>query len=117
MPLKNPKGIKGNAPLAREDENDIIDDIIYYFRPNVFFASYDIDSDVDRTYVYGTLYLAECLKKLARCSNKAEAQKQLFTLAVQNVSREMPGDPCFPLKVYYKEPSNSKDKQDLVNYL
>lgn len=117
MPLKNPKGIKSAAPQLNDEERDIIDDVIFYFRPNVFYASYDIDNNVDRTYVYGTLYLAECLKKLARCKTKKDGQKELFNLAVQNVSREMPGDPTFPLKVYFTEPNNSKDKADLVAYL
>ena len=66
MPLKNPNSINGNAPEPQgpESENDIVDDIIYYFRPNVFYSEYPIDSPVNRTYVYGTLYLAECLKEV-----------------------------------------------------
>ena len=61
-PLKNPNNIRGNAPAADEGERDIVDEILYYYRPNVFFASYDIESPVDRTYVYGSLYAQECLK-------------------------------------------------------
>lgn len=115
--MKNPNNIRGNAPSLPEGENDIIDDIIYYFRPNVFFASYAIDNNVDRTYVYGTLYLAECLKKIARCKTKKDASKEMFNMAVQNVAREMPGDPHFPLRVFFSEPNSSKDKNDLTTYL
>lgn len=52
------------------DERDIIDEAIFYFRPNVFFQQYDIQSNSDRILVYLTLYIIECLKKLAHCKNK-----------------------------------------------
>lgn len=116
MPLKNPSNIRGNAP-SLGDEQDIVDDIISFFRANVFFQSYTMDTNVDKLYVYGTLYLAECLKQIHRCKNKKQAKSELYTLAVQNVSREMPGDPKFPLNAFIRAPSKSKDKADLTTYL
>merc|ERR1712157_137601 len=113
MPLKNPTNIRGNAPILPDSEHDIIG----FFRPNIFFAKYDVENNVDRTYVYGTLYAAKCLKKIARCRSKDEAHKAMFTLALQDVTREMPGDPTFPLKALYSNPTTTKDKSDLTTYL
>merc|ERR1712110_1003987 len=115
LPLKNTAQTRGNAPEIRDqNEKDIIDDILYYFKPNVFFATYDIKSDVDRTFVYGTLYMAECLKALSRCQNADAARKQMYSMAVS--SFDLPGDPGFPLNGYYKTPRGG-DGQNLRTYL
>jgi len=112
-PLKNTSGARGNAPVCR-DEKDIIDDILYYYKPNVFFSTYDIENPVDRTYVYGTLYLAECLKVCGNCKTEKEAGKQLYTMAVSNF--DLPGDTGFPLNQFFKAPSG-RDSGELKTYL
>merc|ERR1712226_837176 len=81
MPLKNEGNIRGNAPIMRvtsADDQDIIDDVLKYFKPNVFFASFDFHTNVDRTFVYGILYVQECLRALNRCKTADEATKALY---------------------------------------
>ena len=66
---------KGPAPRETK-ETDIVDEAIYYFKANVFFKNYEIKNEADRTLVYITLYISECLKKLQKCNSKAKARKK-----------------------------------------
>ncbi|KPP69089.1 actin-related protein 2/3 complex subunit 3-like [Scleropages formosus] len=65
LPLKTQ--FKGPAPKETKD-SDIIDEAIYYFKANVFFKNYEIKNEADRTLIYITLYISECLKKLQKVS-------------------------------------------------
>ena len=74
--------------LYADDDQDIIDEALYYFKANVFFKSYEVkvsrylsmhytvsnhmgiplQGPADRVLIYLTLYISECLKKLQRVS-------------------------------------------------
>ena len=63
------------ACLPKESgQADVIDEALAYFKANVFFRTYEIKSDADRVLIYLTLYIQDCLKKLQRCSSKAQGQ-------------------------------------------
>ncbi|XP_063470598.1 actin-related protein 2/3 complex subunit 3 isoform X3 [Symphalangus syndactylus] len=62
---------KGPAPRETKD-TDIVDEAIYYFKANVFFKNYEIKNEADRTLIYITLYISECLKKLQKCNSKSQ---------------------------------------------
>ena len=53
-----------------DDDMDIVDEALTYFKANVFFRNYEIKSEADRVLIYLTLYIIECLKKLDRCHSK-----------------------------------------------
>ena len=38
--------------------------------------------DCDRTFIYATLYITECLKRLAKCKDKAQGATEMYTLAI-----------------------------------
>lgn len=94
-----------------EDQMDIIDEGLAYFRANVFFKSFDIQSNSDRVLIYITLYISECLKKLTKISHKEAAHNELNTLAMSRF--DIPGDIGFPLNTIYAKPSTSEEA-DLV---
>jgi len=115
-PLKSMTKFKGPAPrLPPNEPQDIIDETIGYFRANIFFRNYEIKSDADRTLIYITLYIQECLKKLQRCSTKEEGRKALYTLAVS--SFDLPGDPGFPLNNMYAKPKARAEADQMKGYL
>lgn len=59
------------GPAPRIDNGlDIIDEALTLFKPNIFFREYEIKSPADRTLIYLTLYISECLRKLQKCPNK-----------------------------------------------
>lgn len=39
-----------------------------YFKPNIFFREFEIRGPADRTLIYLTLYISECLRKLQKVS-------------------------------------------------
>ena len=83
---------RGPAPcLPPSDEPDIIDEALYYFKANVFFRTYEIKSEADRVLIYLTLYITECLKKLQKCSSKAQGLQDMYSLAIARF--DIPGEP------------------------
>ncbi|KAK9874320.1 hypothetical protein WA026_002671 [Henosepilachna vigintioctopunctata] len=113
LPFKTQfRGPISSSPLS---EQDIIDEALSYFKANVFFSTYEIKSEADRLLIYITLYITECLKKLQKCSNRNQAQNEMYTLAISRF--DLPGDSGFPLNSVYSKPANSADADFLKNYL
>jgi len=108
--------VRGPAPMQNgATEQDIIDEALYYFKANVFFRNYEIKSESDRLLIYVILYISECLKKLAKCTNKNQGMQEMYTLAISKF--DIPGDPGFVLNSVYGKPGNSNDAEFLRSYL
>uniref|UniRef100_A0A8D1WJH0 Actin related protein 2/3 complex subunit 3 n=1 Tax=Sus scrofa TaxID=9823 RepID=A0A8D1WJH0_PIG len=107
---------KGPAPRETKD-TDIVDEAIYYFKANVFFKNYEIKNEADRTLIYITLYISECLKKLQKCNSKSQGEKEMYTLGITNFP--IPGEPGFPLNAIYAKPANKQEdgKNNLLTSL
>lgn len=60
---------------------DPVDEAISLFRANVLFRSFEIKGPADRLLVYLTMFINQCLKKIEKCKNKAEAVRLLAPLA------------------------------------
>uniref|UniRef100_A0A8C9FR43 Actin related protein 2/3 complex subunit 3 n=1 Tax=Pavo cristatus TaxID=9049 RepID=A0A8C9FR43_PAVCR len=96
-------------------DTDIIDEAIYYFKANVFFKNYEIKNEADRTLIYITLYISECLKKLQKCNSKGQGEKEMYTLGITNFP--IPGEPGFPLNAIYAKPTNKQEEEVMRAYL
>ncbi|XP_067648761.1 actin-related protein 2/3 complex subunit 3-A-like [Haliotis asinina] len=105
---------KGPAPRDTSDM-DIIDEAIYFFKANIFFRNYEIKSEADRTLIYITLYISECLKKLQKCTSKNQGEKEMYTLGISNFP--IPGEPKFPLNAMYTKPANRGEDDTMRAYL
>lgn len=114
LPLRITTKCRGPAPPV-QDGPDVIDETIGYFRANIFFRNYEIKSDSDRTLIYITLYISECLKKLQKVTGKNQAHKEMYTLAVQPF--DIPGDPGFPLNNMYAKPKNRQEADQMKAYM
>lgn len=111
LPIKT--DFKGPAP--REPvESDVIDEAIHYFKANVFFRNYEIKSEADRTLIYVTLYITECLKKLQKCQSSNQGLKEMHTLAIQRFY--LPGEAQFPLNALYSRPANRAEEDLMRQY-
>ncbi|KAG0337997.1 subunit of the Arp2/3 complex [Podila humilis] len=113
LPIKT--RVRGPAPIADSNEEDIIDEALNLFRANVLFRNFEIKGDADRLLIYLILYITECLNKLTRNPSQREAEKLLSTLAVNNFA--IPGDATFPLNALYPAPANKMDADNLKQYL
>ncbi|CAF1353100.1 unnamed protein product [Rotaria socialis] len=97
----------GPAPTETSTETeDIIDEAIKFFRANIFFRNYDIKHDGDRTLIYLTLYITECLRRLQKCQSRTQAQKELSSLAISTFP--IPGEPDFPLNGMFTQPASGE---------
>ncbi|XP_077532816.1 actin-related protein 2/3 complex subunit 3-B-like isoform X2 [Haemaphysalis longicornis] len=105
---------RGPAPKTT-DENDIIDEALYYFKANVFFRTYEIKNEADRVLIYLTLYISECLKKLQKCANKNQGIQDMKTLAISKF--DIPGEAGFPLNPVYAKPSSLSEAETMRAYL
>lgn len=72
-----------------ESALDIVDEALFYFKPNVFFKTYEIQSNSDRVLIYLTLYIIECLKRLQRLNSKEGAFQEMHALAISRF--DIPG--------------------------
>ena len=52
-----------NVYLTAKDQEDIIDNVLVYFRANVLFRNFQVKGGGDRTLIYLTLFCAMCLVK------------------------------------------------------
>lgn len=104
LPIKTQ--FRGPAP-RETGEADVLDEALYYFKANVFFRTYEVKSEADRLLIYLTLYITECLKKMQKCSNKSQAQNEMYTLAISKF--DIPGEPGFPLNSVYAKPATQQE--------
>jgi len=103
---------RGVAPVTNQD--DIIDLTLDLFKANIFFKSYDVETDEDRVLVYLTLYAVECLKKMQKTPNKERALQDMYSFALQQFS--LPGDTGFPLNAFFIKP-NRNETDELKLYM
>ena len=65
--------------LKNDDKSiDIIDEVLLYFRANIFFKSYKIKSDADKIIVYLSVFLCKCLSVLSDCYEDPKKSKDLL---------------------------------------
>lgn len=115
LPIKTQiKG--GGAPVQTSNDEDVIDEVLTYFKANVLFKNYEIKSDADRTLVYLTFYAHLCLKKIAekKCQDLASADKILFNQAQEKF--QIPGEPGFVLGGFFSSPKNSQESVLWTSY-
>lgn len=89
------------------DGEDIVDEILKYFKANILFRNFEVKGDSDRLLIYGILYVSACLNKMVKKS-KQEATSAITTLALEKFA--LPGDSNFPLGGLVNKPSTSADQ-------
>ncbi|CAH1419627.1 unnamed protein product [Lactuca virosa] len=113
LPLKS--HIRGPAPVSDQATTDIIDEAITFFRANVFFKNFDIQSPADKLLVYLTFYINVALKRLEGCRTLAEGTKAVINLGLEDVP--VPGESGFPFPGLFPFPPSQEEAELLRNYL
>eukprot|EP00761_Pharyngomonas_kirbyi_P011887 gb/GECH01011913.1/.p1 GENE.gb/GECH01011913.1/~~gb/GECH01011913.1/.p1 ORF type:complete len:177 (+),score=46.82 gb/GECH01011913.1/:1-531(+) len=113
LPIKTK--VKGPAMVQKGDENDIIDEVLDYFKPNMLFRSFSVDGPADRLLIYLTLYTHLCLKKIEKCSSKNDANRVLYQQAQKQFS--IPGDRDFVLGGFINAPKTGSEGEEFRNYV
>jgi len=106
---------RGPAPMMAGEGMDVIEEALQYFKANVFFRTYEVKGEVDRTLIYVTLYITECIKKLAKCKDKNHGNTEMYSLALSKFP--IPGEPNFPLNAVYAKPKDDQELDLMQQYL
>jgi len=97
------------------DMGDIIDEVLEYYKPNIFFPAFDIKNAADRLIIYGILYVTLALKQLAKCTTKHQGEQEMFKMALNKFS--LPGEANFPLNDHFHRPASPEDTDELRRYM
>ena len=113
LPIKT--STRGPAPLAPEGADDIVDEVIGYFKANVLFKHFEVKGGADRVLIYLTLYTTQCLQRLEKCPTPTEGLKALTAMAHE--SFRIPGDAGFALGNFFPAPANPQEAELCRAYL
>jgi actin related protein 2/3 complex subunit 3 len=95
----------GPAPRLETDDDaeDILDEVLYYFKPRMLLHTYPMEGPADRLSLYLTLFVHQCLVKLAppRGSLVTKNQAKSVLHAFANESVVSPGDASYPFNAMY----------------
>lgn len=107
--------VRGPAPILAADEEDIIDETIRFFRANVFFRNFEVKGGADRTLIYLTLYVGQCLQECERIATKSEAEKVLHQTALKTFS--IPGESGWKLGGMFPPPKSTAEGEGFKAYM
>lgn len=99
--------------------SSIVDEALYLYRANIFFRNFDLKGPADRTLLYATLFLQECLQTVAAAKpvmTRKDAEKSLLITA-SAPSFAIPGEDKFNLSALFPSPANEKERTELRAYL
>lgn len=95
--------------------DDIIDEVMGYFKANVLFKHFEVKGPADRVLIYLTLYITQCLQKLERCPAQLEGLKALT--AMSHESFRIPGEMGFALGSFFPTPVSAQEGELCRAYL
>ncbi|CAN0154739.1 unnamed protein product [Ectocarpus sp. 6 AP-2014] len=107
--------VRGPAPLAQPGREDIVEEALYYFRANVLFRNYQIEGSADRTLIYLTFFIQQCLKELEKHPGKKEASRALTNLAMQNFAA--PGQAGWHLGTLFPGGTSAQETEQFKGYM
>lgn len=116
LPLKTK--VKGPAPKELDEtKEDIIDEVLKYFKANMLFRTFQVESPADRTLIYLTMYTHFLLKHTEnkKTQKKADADKHFFQLCEETLPG--PADSSFALAAFYEKPRDADEKKRWEAYM
>ena len=102
--------VKGPAPPALPDTDDIIDEVLNLFRANVLFRNYDVKGGADRTLIYLTLHCCQCLVRCEKIEDKPTAVRELRALS-STKQFALPGEANFCVGGLFTAPKNKAESE------
>ncbi|KAL1952464.1 hypothetical protein VTO42DRAFT_5297 [Malbranchea cinnamomea] len=116
-----PPNVDATALDPNDEAYDIVDEALALFRANTLFRNFEIRGPADRALIYATLFIADCLSRLAAAARPTppvarDAEKILLNAALLD-SFAIPGDPAFPLNQAFEPPRDAREAETLRAYL
>jgi actin related protein 2/3 complex subunit 3 len=111
LPIRDTVKAKATTPAF-----DIVDEVIYHFRTNLFMRDFPVKSEADRLLIYLTFYAAKCLKTFGKNkTNRLAAQKEIEKWNLDPFT--LPGDAGFILAALVSEPGSPQEKNELKAFM
>lgn len=85
------------------------------FRANVLFRNFEVQGGADRTLIYLTLHVVQCLVKCERIEDKQLALKELRALSIKSFPG--PGEAGWTLGGLFPAPSNATEANLWKTYM
>lgn len=89
------------------DQEDVIDEVLNLFRANVLFRNFEVMGSADRTLIYLTLHVVQCLVKCERIEDKNSAIRELRILSTKQFA--CPGESGWPLGTLFPAPATKAE--------
>ena len=102
------------GPAAAGAEDDLVDEALRLFRPNVLFRNFEICGGGDRVLVYLLLFTHQCLRRIEKKPVRADALRDLQQLA--QGAHFIPGDAGWPLGGVMAAPKSAAEAEQLRLY-
>jgi actin related protein 2/3 complex subunit 3 len=96
---------------------DIVDEAIYNLKANLLRKTFAVSGSGDRVVLYLTLFLQQCLKRLAKAgtaANKTQGRQILLQLAQE--LPPIPTDSAFPFAAFFERPKSADETQQFSDY-
>ncbi|EAR93892.2 ARP2/3 complex ARPC3, 21 kDa subunit (macronuclear) [Tetrahymena thermophila SB210] len=103
------------ATIPQQDVIDIIDEAIKFFRPNLLFKNYEIKGPGDVFIIYMTVFITQCLRKIANEEKEANALRMLIEMARLPVPK--PNEAGFFMRGIAKDPTSNAEGEKFSAYL
>jgi len=113
LPLKTKT--RGPAPSAPDGEEDIVDEMIKFFRPNSLFRNFEVKGGADRTLIYLTLTMQQFLKECERFKTRGEAEKAVHALVIKQFP--IPGGAGWALGGMFPTPADLQEGETWRLYM
>ena len=94
---------------------DIVDEVLYHFRTNIFMRDFKIQSPADRLMIYLTFYAMRCLKMFGQKKTKDAAKRELESWDLE-AKFLIPGDSNFILASLVSAPKSEAEKARLKDF-
>eukprot|EP01063_Lacrimia_lanifica_P016716 TRINITY_DN2325_c0_g4_i1.p2 TRINITY_DN2325_c0_g4~~TRINITY_DN2325_c0_g4_i1.p2 ORF type:complete len:187 (+),score=96.79 TRINITY_DN2325_c0_g4_i1:49-609(+) len=111
--------VKGPAPNSEEgcldgQCDDLLDEVLYYFKANMLFQQYSVQGAGDRALLYLTLYVHYVVKL-----SKGKTQEDMKRVFIEERTKEFshPGDKSFPLAGFLPAPKNAAEAEEWKAYM
>jgi actin related protein 2/3 complex subunit 3 len=108
-----PAGRMMKPAEGEEEQTDILDETLYYFKAHMLFRTYNIKGPGDRTLLYMTLFVQQCLKRIVGM-NKNKAKQEMLNLGTEGFDN--PGSQGFVFGSFFPAPESAEEKEKWIAY-
>ena len=101
-----------------EVPQDLLDEVLYYFKARMMMATFPTEGPGDRISLYLTLYIQQMLKRLSPAMQEPVAEKDAMLVLTELAKEKIVGvgDAAYPFNAMYPAASSAEEKAEWNQY-